>query len=240
MSNGQGLEKELEGLTARNACSERNTARKRRWQLVRDLRAVEGRIARQLSNGELMQVFNAWYCASQPFLDLGKTRDTYLVTFLAELGKVRVPTGEGETIKKALEYVSTLPVSELPVILGVPEAPESWRRVAALHRELCHRSANKTYYLSCRDAAKVYQGLSKSAAADINRALDRLSVIKIVRVGDTRPNGRASKFRYLWPQTENREYQIENGMDAKAASYNGMTLQPPQNGAQQEKRVTSW
>lgn len=88
------------------------------------------------------------------------------------------------------------------MILGVPEAPESWRRVAGLHRELCHRSANKTYYLSCRDAAKAWHGLSKSEAANINRALDRLAVIKIVRIGDARPNGKASKFRYLLPHPQ--------------------------------------
>jgi len=58
MSNGQGLEQELEGLAACNACTEHGTARKRRWQLVRDLRAVEKRIARFLSTGELMRVFN--------------------------------------------------------------------------------------------------------------------------------------------------------------------------------------
>src|SRR5262249_10827220 len=63
VSNGQGLDGEreplaaLERLAARNACTERNTARKRRWKLVRDLRAVEKGIGRQLSNGELMRVF---------------------------------------------------------------------------------------------------------------------------------------------------------------------------------------
>src|SRR5262249_14090757 len=113
VSNGQGLDGEreplaaLERLAARYACAERNTARKRRWKLVRDLRAVEKGIGRQLSNGELMRVFNKWYCDSQAFLDRGKTRDDYLAAFLAELGKVRVPTGEGDTLKKALEFVST-------------------------------------------------------------------------------------------------------------------------------------
>ena len=101
MSNGQGLEEELKAWAARNACSERNTARRRRWQLARDLRAVEKRIARKLNTGELMQVFSEWYYVSHPFLDPGKTRDDYFAAFLAELGKVRVPTGEGGTIKKA-------------------------------------------------------------------------------------------------------------------------------------------
>jgi hypothetical protein len=214
VSNGQGLQEELKCLAASNACTERGSARKRRWQLVRDLRAVEERIARQLSNDKLIRVFNEWFRTSQPFLDPEKPRDTYLTKFLAELGKVRVPTGEGETITKALGEVSKLSVSKLPEIPGMADAPESWRRISALHHELSRRCANKTYFLSCRDAAKVYQGLSKSAAADVNRALDRLGVITIVRIGDRRLNGKASKFRYLLPQTENGAPQAENGCHA--------------------------
>ncbi len=132
-----------------------------------------------------------------------KTRDDYLATFLAEFAKVRVPTGEGDTLKKALEHVSTLSVSELPVIPGI-DAPESLTKVAALHRELSRRSTNKnkTYFLSCRDAAKAYPGLSHQAAYTINLALEQLGMITIVRVGHKRAGGKASEFRYLLPQTE--------------------------------------
>jgi hypothetical protein len=216
MSNGQGLEEELKAWAARNACSERNTARRRRWQLARDLRAVEKRIARKLNTRELMQVFSEWYYVSHPFLAPGKTRDDYFAAFLAELGKVRVPTGEGDTIKKALEQVSTLPVSELPVIPGVPDAPESWRRIAAFHREVSRQSANKTYFLSCRDTAKAYPGLSHQTAYNINLALTRLGVLEIVRIGDARPNGKASKFRYILPQTKNGEAATDSMISANA------------------------
>jgi hypothetical protein len=181
---------------------------------VRDLRAVEERIGRPLSNGELIQVFNEWHRLSHEFLDRGKTRDDYLAACLAEIDKVRVPTGEGETIRKALEHVSTLSVSELPVIPGIADAPESWRRVAALHRELFRRSANKTYFLSCRDAAKAFPGLSHQAAYTINLAIAQLGVVKIVCIGDRRPNGKASCFRYLLPQTENGAPQADNGCHA--------------------------
>ncbi|HEU0050226.1 MAG TPA: hypothetical protein VFQ43_21735 [Nitrososphaera sp.] len=48
MSNGQGLdgevEKELQRLAASNACTERSIAKKRLWKLLRDLRAVDERI----------------------------------------------------------------------------------------------------------------------------------------------------------------------------------------------------
>jgi len=207
VSNGQRLDGEreplaaLERLAARNACTERNTARKRRWKLVRDLRAVEKGIGRKLSNGELMPVFNEWYRLSLALLDPAKPHDAYLAAFLAELGKVRVPTGEGNTFNKALEHVSTLPAAELPAIPGYANAPESWRRIAALHCELARRSTkkNKAYFLSYRDAAKASPDLSPQKAHDITLALERLRVIKIISKGEARPNGKAAEFRYLLP-----------------------------------------
>jgi hypothetical protein len=203
MSNGQGLEKDLKELAASNACNQRNTAKKGLWQLARDLRAVEKRIGRKLSNSELMLTFDEWHRLSQSFLDPKKTRDDYLAAFLAKPAKVRIPTGEGETNKKALEAVTKLPPSALPVIPGMPAAPETLRRVAALHRELSRRCANKTYFLSCRDTAKALRGLSHQTAYNINLALAQLGVIEIVRVGDAGPNGKASRFQCLLAQTEN-------------------------------------
>ena len=77
------------------------------------------------------------------------------------------------------------------------EAPEKWRRLAALHRELARQSANGTYFLTCRDAAKAHPGLNKDSALNINGALEQLGVIKCERIGDPRPGGKASEFRYL-------------------------------------------
>jgi CHC2 zinc finger len=213
VSNGQGLEKELKGLGARNACTERNTARKRRWQLLRDLRAVEVRLGRELDTPELMLALYEWYRLSHPFLDSAKTRDDSLAAFLAELGKVRVPTGEGETNKNALEAVSKLSPSELPMIPGMPDTPESLRTVAALHREMSRLCQGKTYFLSCRDTAKAVPGLSHQTAYNINLVLERLGVIKIVRVGDARPNGRASEFRYLMSPAENGAEEDDGGLE---------------------------
>src|SRR5262249_32275832 len=154
----------LEELVVRNVCTERDTARRRRWKLVRDLNAVEKTLARKLNPDELKRTFNKWYCVSLPHLDAKKTRDDYAAAFLSELGKVRVPTGEGEALKRALERVSKLPIRDLPEIPGMPEAQESWRRVAALHRELARQSANGAYFLGCRDAAKAHPGLNKDSA----------------------------------------------------------------------------
>jgi hypothetical protein len=196
VSNSAELEKELEELGVRNACRKAETARKRRWQLARDLKAIEKRIARKLNPDELMKAFNKWHAVSEPHLDSKKTRDDYCGLFLAGIGKVRVPTGESEALKTALAHI---PVSPLPEIPGRPDAPESWRRIAALHRELARQSANGTYFLSCRDAAKVHPGLNKDSANNITRALAQLGVVSFVRLGDARPGGKASEFRWLLP-----------------------------------------
>jgi hypothetical protein len=200
VSSSQELGKELENLAKRNACTGCNTAKKRRWKLLQDLAAVQKRIGHELSPDELIKIaFDQWFRASQPYLDPNKTRDDYLAKFLGELGKVRFPTGEGEALKKALEHVSTLSVSALPPLPGLAEAVESWRRLAALHRQLARQSANGTYFLSCRDAAKAHHGLNKDSANTINHALIQLRVIDPVRIGDARPGGKASEFRYLLP-----------------------------------------
>lgn len=136
VSEGRGLredlfrEKDLKGLAAHNACTARNTARTRRWQLVRDLKAVELRWG-ALDTSELMLAFDEWHRLSQPFLDSQKTRDDYLALFLAEFGKVRVPTGEGEILKKAVESVSRLRLDQLPEIPGLPNALESWAQTSS-------------------------------------------------------------------------------------------------------------
>jgi hypothetical protein len=196
VSNSQELEKEFEDLAKSNACVSHHTARTRRWKLVRDLIAVQKRISRKLSPDELMKTFDKWHGTSQPHLDPKKTRDDYLGAFLAEMCKVRVPTGEGEALKRALARISTLSLTELPKIADVSE---SWRMLAALHRELARQSANGTYFLSCRDAALAHPRLNKDTANNINHALAQLGVIRPVRVGEDRPGGKASEFRYLLP-----------------------------------------
>src|SRR6266480_3366400 len=86
MSNGQEpekdllAEKDLEGLAARNACTAHGTARKRRFQLLRDLRAVELRHG-ALDATDLMLTFEEWYGLSKPFLDSQNIRDHYLAAF---------------------------------------------------------------------------------------------------------------------------------------------------------------
>jgi hypothetical protein len=201
VSEGQRVEKELGGLAVRNACTRvGDDAEGKFFKFARDVRGLAKAIGRKLTTAERTLAFNEWYYLSQGFLDVGKRREDYLAEFFSKLGKVRVPTGDGDTLNKAVEAVSKLPVSELPVIPGMGDAPERWRRVLGLHREMSRRSTrkNKTYFLSCRDTAKAVPGLSHHQANDSNLALVELGdVIEIVRLGDKRQGGKATEFRYL-------------------------------------------
>lgn len=133
-----------------------------------------------------------------PSRSLDPTKD-YLAEFLAAIPKVKVPKGEGETINKAIEKVLKLSVSELPSVAQVPDAIETWRRIFALHCELFRVStrADKSYFLSARDTAKVCPGLPHQTAYNINLALAGVGAIEIVRPGDKRKGGKATEFRLL-------------------------------------------
>jgi hypothetical protein len=209
VSEGQGLDKELEkelrGLATRNACMRaEDISEKKRFKLARDLAAVQKRIGRDLTLAEIKRTCDKWEVASTPFLGWDDD-DHHFTKLLAELTKVRVPTAEGDTLNKALEAVSKLSLHQLPEIPGCAVAPERWRRIAALHRELSRLGANGKYFLSYRDAAKVYAGLSHQQAYDITTgALVRAGVIRIDNKGRAGLNSsKAAEFRYLLPQTEN-------------------------------------
>jgi hypothetical protein len=204
VSNGQFRHPALKGYAVLNACTEPNTARKRRWNLVRELKGLESRIGRPLEMTEVLLSFDEWHRRSLAFLDPAKTRADYLAAFLGELGKVRVPWGEGETLRKAVENVSKLSLDQLPVIPGLPNAPGTWHRVLALHRELSGLSANRIYFLSYRDAAEVCSGLTHQSAHSITAALVTLGAIEIVAKGKAGLNSRkAAEFRYLLPERDN-------------------------------------
>jgi hypothetical protein len=47
----------------------------------------------------------------------------------------------------------------------------------------------------------------------MNLVFERLGVIKIVRVGDQRPGGKASEFRYLLPQSDNGTDEGDGGFE---------------------------
>jgi hypothetical protein len=197
VSNGQGLEEELKGLAGRKACTRaQDEAESKRFKLARDLCSVEKRLGRKLTPAELRGTSDEWERISLPFLDWNG--DDHFALLVAEVTKVRVPTGEGDTVNKALEAVSKLPASDLPVIPGYADARKAMRKLAALHREMSRRCGSNIYFLSYRHAAKVCDELSPTSAHKITLALERFGVIKIVSKGKRGLNSRkAAEFRYL-------------------------------------------
>jgi len=75
VSVGHDDEKALKMLAGCNACKAQNTARKRLWQLARDLSALETKVNRELEVAEIIVAAGEWYRLSQPFLDPAKTDD---------------------------------------------------------------------------------------------------------------------------------------------------------------------
>jgi hypothetical protein len=171
---------------------------------------VEKEIRRKLQIAELAIAFDEWHGLSLPFLDPAKTREHYEAKFLSEYRKVRFATGEG-TLATALENVAKLSPDHLPVIPAKSNAPESWCRLAALHRELCRLTID-SYFLSYRDAAKVFDGLGHQEAYEITGALATLGVIEVVNNGQAGVNSRkAAEFRHLLTVSENAAAQRDEG-----------------------------
>jgi hypothetical protein len=201
------LEKELKALATRNACRRaEDSGERKRFKLARDVAGIEKKIGSKLPMAELRRTCDEWERASVPFLGFGD--DDHFTMFLAELEKVRWPTGEGDTVNKAVENVSKLSDSALPEIPGYADAPKPVRKLAALHRELSRLCGGKIYFLSYRDAAKVCNELTHQSAHTITLALVRAGVIGIVRKGKAGLNQRkAAEFRWLKLEAVLKHYE---------------------------------
>ena len=208
VSEGQCLDKELakelKALAVCNACTRaEDRADKKRFKLARDLRSLQKKLGRKLTTTEVRVASDEWERISLPCLDWNGA--DHFAMLLAEVKKVRVPTGEGDTVNKALENVSRLSDAGLPEIPGYPDARKPMRKLAALHREMSHLRDGKVYFLSYRDAAKACPELNPSSAHTTTLALDQFGVVKIVSKGKAGPNSKkAAEFRYVLSETESR------------------------------------
>ncbi len=195
---GGGEFKEEDTLTkqARNlASSGRGQSRESLFTLARIVYTYEK--SKDVNSAVCRRIFDVWYDASKPNLDPNKTRAEYLASFLSKVKKVRMPLGSGNALQEAIESADRKPYPEIP---DASDAPEAWRRLAAVCRELRDGAAgsDRTFYLSTRSAALI---IGKNSAMEGSRALEALvnfGVIECVRRGDAGlKNGKASRFRYL-------------------------------------------
>jgi hypothetical protein len=127
--------------------------------------------------------------------------DKHLAHFLREIDKVKKPIGGDVAFRRMIQTVAKLPVDELPVISGFEDGgPISWRRIAALHRELAKQANGGVYKLSCRDTADALEGWSFQDAFALNDALVEAGVITKAENGAAgKRKGVATKWRYLLP-----------------------------------------
>ena len=111
----------------------------------------------------------------------------------------RASIGRKVCFNAAVESSHELSRDQLPIIPGKPNAPENWRKLTALHYELARLRSTPTYFLSYRDAAKVFDGLTHQQAFDITGALCMLGAIEFVSKGKAGLNSRkAAEFRNRW------------------------------------------
>src|SRR5262249_10994588 len=135
---------ELRTLGESCACSKKGSERRARFELARAVHGLEQCLGRGLSFDEQVTAFNAWYEEARAFMK-GKY-DKQLALFLRERGSVKKPKGGDIAFRRMVKTVVELPDSELPVISAFEgDAPESWRRIAALHREKARQAKGGVY-----------------------------------------------------------------------------------------------
>lgn len=196
---GDAREKALLGLAARHVCAAPKSGWKRNFELAREIRAIERMADQKLDPEGLKAIAYEWHRLSLPFLDPKETPDDSLATLAANLEKVRFAKGE-DPLTSAIRKVAQLTLSDLPAIPKNPHAPEEWRRIAALHRELSIYHKGGEHFLSYRNAAKVVPGLSHQQVHTLTLALKRFGVFDIVDPGRPGKSGRAAVFVYLLPE----------------------------------------
>jgi hypothetical protein len=172
--------------------------RSARFELARAVRGLELCLGRKLSFDERVTALKAWYEKSKAVTKM--EYDKQLALFMKELTSVKKPKGGDVEFRRMVQTVAKLPASELPAIDAFEgEAPETWRRVAALHREKARQAKGSVYELSSRDTGDAL-GWDHQAAHALNDVLEEAGVIKKAENGAAgKRKGVATKWRYLLP-----------------------------------------
>jgi len=178
-------------------CHEKGKAHSLQFELARQVRRFETEHVR-LSNNELRRIHRRWFSASTA-LPMELTEVESFGDFIDRLRKVRIiPGTTGDTLLLAKERALSLP---LPAIPGFIDAPDSMRKIAALHREL-QRASNSAPHFCTAEDAREFAGLKhKIEAHRIQSRLadDRMGVLRCVKRGDPHKGGRPTLWLFLLP-----------------------------------------
>jgi hypothetical protein len=180
------------------ACREKGKGHRAQFQLARYVRRFEMETGRPLDNDELRAVHRRWFSASTA-LPAEATEAEAFGEFIDRLRKVRIlPGTTGDTLRLAKQRARALPLPEIP---GFTDAPDSMRKIAALHRELQRVTSDAPHFLTAEDAREFAALKHKIKAHRIQLRLadDRLGVLRCVKRGDPRKGGKPTLWLYLLP-----------------------------------------
>lgn len=199
---------ELRALGESCACSKKGAERRSRFELARAVQGLEQCLGRELSFDEQVTAFDAWYEKGRAFMK--EKYDKQLAVFLREQTSVKKPRGGDIAFRRMIKTVVDLPTNELPVISAFAgDAPKTWRRIAALHREKARQAKGGVYELSCRDTANALEGWDHREAHALNDALVKAGVIERVENGAPgKRKGVAARWRFLLPLYRDEDVDI--------------------------------
>jgi 5S rRNA maturation endonuclease (ribonuclease M5) len=198
------------------ACREKGKGHRQQFQLARYVRRLEMETGRPLNNDELRAVHRHWFSASTA-LPAEATEAEAFGEFIDRLRKVRIlPGTTGDTLRLAKQRARALPLPEIP---GFIDAPDSMRKIAALHRELQRATGDVPHFLTAEDAREFAALKHKIKAHRIQLRLadDRLGVLRCVKRGDPRKGGKPTVWLYLLPIPPVLETDF-NGSQIRAAN----------------------
>jgi hypothetical protein len=169
------------------------TNHKNLFGIARRVRAIEMKCERRAEMGELLDVFDAWYNKSTPFLRSGQSKEEYLGEFLDGYERVTHPEMD-DILETAMERLNSQP---LPAEAENPrcETPE-FRRLIGLCYHLSELSVNGVFFLSCRSAQQLLDISNHVKAARWLRTLVGCGILRIHQEGDT-TKGRATRYTYV-------------------------------------------
>ena len=176
--------------------TEQNTSNTRLFTLAGSVKSEEKRLGRNLTEGELQQVFGAWYEKSLPYLREDQNRDEYEMEFMRALDCRKYDLGA-----KVLPMTFAAATKTAPPKAALRWIDPSIRLLAAWTRELQRYTNTEPFYLSSHQAAHFLGHKTHTKAYTWLRALasPRIGILKIVQAGTTK---RATRFRYLPPLDE--------------------------------------
>jgi hypothetical protein len=160
------------------------TSNKMLHELARDVRGVERRCGKPLTQAQYKTICEKWETASRPYLRKGVD---YFTRFLAKLSSVTMP--KGETLRTAFERSKRR--QPPPKVLFLSN--KKLQLLASLCRELQEMAGDQPIMLCQTHIAKLFT-LTQQTISEWIRALKTLGVLKLAEASI--PKARAARYYF--------------------------------------------